>query len=220
MGRPECIGVFRESFDLALRIQDRPEAAVVAFNLGHAYLSLPPLRNLDEAERWYRKSADLRTKSDQMLRAASLVQLSIVAYERFLEARAAKKPQPELLRHFNDALRGCREGLEMTPPDAVGQLAAAHSELGAIYDAGGDLDHSLHHYRETIRLFEVQGNLYHAATARYNVALVLAQASRFADARQYAEAALRDYQTYGANAADEVQRMLDLISQIAKAATA
>jgi len=43
-------------------------------------------------------------------------------------------------------------------------------------------------------------------------------AAHLADAWQYAEAALRGFQTYGAGAADDIQKTLDLIAEIAKAA--
>jgi tetratricopeptide (TPR) repeat protein len=219
-GRPECVDGYRESFDLLLRINDGPAAANPAFNLGHAYKDLSALRDLDEAELWYRKSLDLRAKGDRMYRATSLGQLGLVAYERFREARAAKQPAPELLRHLNHALRQYREALEMTPPDAVGQFATIHNALGVIYRNAGDLDRALPHCRESIRLEEAQGNLYGAALTRDNVAATLMQAGRLADARQYAEAALRNFQAYGAGAADEVQQTLALITYIAKAATA
>jgi tetratricopeptide (TPR) repeat protein len=220
MGRSECVGATRESFELALGAQDRSTAGRSAFNLGNAYLTVPALRDLDEAERWYRKSLDLRVKGDRMSTAMSLGQMGLVAYERFREALASKKPEAELRRHLNDALRWYREALEMTPTDAVGQLAAAHNGLGIIYNIAGDLDRALDHYRESIRLQEAQGNLYGAAEARRNVAITLEGAGRFADARQYAEAALLGFQTYGAGAADRVQDTLALISRIAKAATA
>jgi tetratricopeptide (TPR) repeat protein len=153
-------------------------------------------------------------------RAGTLGQLGSVAYERFLDARSAKKPDREILRHLTDALRWYHEALERTPPDAVGCLAVGHSELGVIYRNAGDLDRALHHYRESLRLEEVQGNLYGAAQTRYNVALALMDDGQFADARQYAEAALRNFQAYGGGAADDVQKTLALISSIAKAATA
>ncbi len=53
--RPECVEAYRESFDLAMQIGDRPLAAVAALSLGNAHLGL---RDLDEAERWYSKSLD------------------------------------------------------------------------------------------------------------------------------------------------------------------
>jgi hypothetical protein len=64
---------------------------------------------------------------------------------------------------------------------------------------------------------ESAGNLYGAAQARYNVALALANAGRFADARDYANAALRNFQTYRASAQQDVQKALDLIADIDKA---
>ena len=110
--------------------------------------------------------------------------------------------------------------LEITPSDAVDQLAVIHNQLGNIYDDASDHDRARSHYSEAIRLREARGNLYAAAQARYNLAIALRKAGSFADAREYAEAALRDYQTYGPGAANEVQETLALISAIAKAATA
>jgi tetratricopeptide (TPR) repeat protein len=218
-GRPECIDAFRESFDLRLGTEDRSGAAVAAFNLGSTYATLPELRNLDEAERWYRRGLEIAPAGDRMLRAGSLGQLGYVANERFKDARAAKKPKPEILRYLNDALRWYREALEATPGDAVDYVATTHNQLGNIYRSSGDPDRALHHYRESIRLQETQGSLYGAAGTRYNVAVALAQAGRFADARQYAEAALRGYQAYGPGAADDVQRTQALIAAIDEAAT-
>lgn len=219
-GRPECVDAYRESFDLAQRIGERLGAAGAAYNLGHAYKNVPALRNLDEAERWYSQGLDLTPGGDSLYRAGGLGQLGLIAHERLEEARSAKKPEAELLRHLNDALRRYSEALEMTPPDATGQLAPIHNALGAIYCGAGDLDRGLRHYRESIRLEEARGNLYGAATTRYNVAATLTDAGCFADARQYAEAALRGLQTYGAGAKDMVDLALDLIADIAKAAPA
>ena len=215
MGRAECVEAYRESFDLAQRIGDSPGAAVSAFNLGHAYLDLR--HDLTEAEQWYRRSLELTAEGDRMGRAGCLGQLGKVAWGRFVGARRAKQPEAVLLHYLNDALRFYHQELELTPPDAVGQSAVAHNALGAIYGDAGQLDRALHHYREAIRLFESAGDVYHAAQARYNAALALANAGRFADARDYALAALRNYQTYGAGAQQEIQDTLDLIARIDEA---
>jgi hypothetical protein len=82
------------------------------------------------------------------------------------------------------------------------------------------VDRARSHNNEAIRLRESQGNLYAAAQARYNVAIALRKAGRLADARQYADAALHDFQTYGAGAADMVDKTLTLISDLAKTDTA
>jgi len=215
MGRAECVAAYRESFELAQRIGDGSGAAVSAFNLGNAYLNLR--HDLTEAERWYRRSLELRAEGDRMYRATSLGQLGRVALERFQEARRAKQPEAVLLRHLNDALGFYHQALEMTPPDAIGQLAVVHSQLGAIYGDAAQLDRALHHYREAIRLFESAGNPYGAAQARYNVGVALLNAGRFADARDYADAALRNYQTYGDSAEQDSRKTLDLIAAIDKA---
>lgn len=215
-GRPECVKAYRESLDLAMQIGDRPGAAVAAFSLGHAHLDL---RDLDEAERWYRKSLELRAEGDLLGGVGCLGQLGHVALERFKEARKAKKPESKLRGHLNDALRSYNQALDMTPPDAIGQLAVAHQALGSIHDEAGDLDRALHHYRESIRFEELQGNLYGAAQTRYNVTFALRRAGRLTDAREYALAALRNFRDC-ASAADEIQQTLDLISDIAKAVVA
>ena len=215
MGRAECVAACRESFDLLQRIGDGPTAAVSAFNLGSAHLDL--LHELTEAERWYRRSLELRAESDRMYRATSLGELGHVALERYSEARRTKQPEALFLRHLNDALGFYHQALEMTPPDAVGQLAVAHSQLGWIYGDAGQLDHALPHYRESIHFHESAGNLYGAAQTRHNVAVDLLSAGRFADARDYAHAALRNFQTFGASAQQDIQKMLDLIADIDKA---
>src|SRR5580658_9900912 len=144
--------------------------AVVAFNHGTACQNLAAIRDLGQAERWYRRSLELRAKGDRMGRAKCLGQLGSDAYERFREARNTK-PAPELMRHLNDALGRYRDALDMTPPDAVGQLAPIHNELGNIYGGAGDLDRAPHHCRESIRLNEARGDPYGAATTRRNLAI-------------------------------------------------
>ena len=220
LGRPECVDSYRESFDLAIRIDDRPDAAIVAFNLGHACKDLSPLRDLDESERWYRRSLELRPEADGLHRAKSLAQLGNIALQRCREARSMNAPETERRRHLEDALRFYLQHLEMVPPDAVGSLAVAHNQLGIIYHDANDLDRALHHYRASIRFYKSAGDLYGAARPQYNIALALLGSKRFADAREYAAAALRNYQTYGSSAAKEVQKTLDLIALIAKAASA
>ena len=55
----------------AQRIGDRAAEAVAAFNLGHAYKDLPALRDLDAAERWYRRSLELDDPRDRLGARAS-----------------------------------------------------------------------------------------------------------------------------------------------------
>ena len=218
-GNPNCVEAFGEAAGLCQRIGDQAGEAAVASNLGHAYKDLPSLRDLDEAERWYTRSLQLRQESDRIGRAHCLGQLGSVAYERFRDARAANKPDEELLAHINAAADLDHEALHLFPADAINELARTRYRLGNIYGEAGDLDHALKHFRESIRYDEMQDNRYGAAQTRFNVAVTLLDAGRLADARDYAYAALRNYQEYGDRADDEIQETQRLIAGIEAAAS-
>ncbi|MCA9223524.1 MAG: hypothetical protein KDA71_24595, partial [Planctomycetales bacterium] len=53
-----------------------------------------------------------------------------------------------------------------------------------------------------------------AALSRYNVAIALSRFRRFADARDFAQAALRDFKKFGAAAANEVEDTERLLAEI------
>jgi tetratricopeptide (TPR) repeat protein len=204
-----------EDYNLSLRIiGDRPGAAITAYNLGHAYLTLPALRDLEEAEHWYRRSLELLHERDRLGRGRCHNQLGLMALERFKEARAAGHQEEELLRHLNDAARFYHQALDLLPPNALDDLVIAHGQLGNTYGRADDLNRALGHYQQAIRHAEAGANFYEAARYRFNVALALARAGRLADAREYAHAALRNYQTYGDRAAEEIERTQGLIADI------
>jgi tetratricopeptide (TPR) repeat protein len=213
-GWAECVASYTESLGLTKAIDDRPATATVAFNLGGAYKYLPAIRDLALAERRYRESLDILSQSDNQGRAKCHMQIGSVAIERFYEAKVAGRAEKELFQHLNDALRAYQQALAMLPKHAVDDLAVAHNNLGEVYGRAGDLDHALPHYREAIRYREAQGNRYGAGRARYNVAILLAQHGRLPDARLYAEAALRDFESYGTRAADMVQLARQLLAEI------
>jgi tetratricopeptide (TPR) repeat protein len=214
LGQPACLDSYRESYQRALRIRDGPGAATCAYNLGTAHKDLAEIRDLAEAERWYQRSLELRSQGDRLGRAKSLIRLGSVAYERFKDGRGAGKPEDELTKHLQSALDLCNQALELIPENAITDLATVHNELGNIYGAAGDLDRALAHYRESIGYRESTGNLYDAALTQYNIALALAQGGRFPDAKEYALAAVRNYETYGEGAKDDVLKTRKLIDYI------
>jgi tetratricopeptide (TPR) repeat protein len=218
LGQPECISAYEESLELSEQIGEKAGAAICAFNLGRAYTDIPAIRDLAQAERWYRRSLELHDERDRLGRSNCLNQLGLVAQERFREARKVARSEEELLRHLNAAVQYYHQALDLTPPNAVDALAVTHNALGAIYGDAGNLDRALPHYRESIRYEEMQGNLYGAAQTRFNVAIALADAGRLAEARLYAQAALRNYvENYGDGAAAETQRTHGLIEEIERA---
>jgi tetratricopeptide (TPR) repeat protein len=198
---PGCVEAFNEALELCRRIGDRATEAIITLKLGNAYLTVPGLRNLDEAERWYRLSLNRREQSDVIGRARCIGQLGTVNYERFIEAREAGRTDAEVLAHLRAALIAHQQSLDLFPAEAVNELAVAHNQLGLIYRDGGQIDAALHHYQEAIRYDEAAGNLYGAAQTRGNMAVVLALSGRFHDALLWAQAALRDFETQGGSAA-------------------
>ncbi len=213
-GRVDCVGSYMEAAKTARRAGDRVVEADAAFNLGLVYITLPDVRNLLEAERWYRRSLELYGEEHRHGQAKCLGQLGLVAYECFSDALAAKRPGKELVEHLSAAVRFCHEALDLLSLGAVGDLATIHSYLGLIYGAGGALDRALSHYQDAIRYKEQQGDLHGAAQARMSVAIDLAGANRLADARAYALAALRNFETYGDRAADKIQQIYNFVAQI------
>jgi tetratricopeptide (TPR) repeat protein len=137
-----------------------------------------------------------------------------VAIVRFKRARDAKEPEAEWFHHVNTALQFYRQALQEFPQTNVQGQAVTHSALGMIYSDVGDVDHALMHFREAIRYDEGTGELYGAAKTRFNVAITLAQSGRFADALEYARAALRNFETYGDGATQDLEETQQLITQI------
>jgi len=213
-GKVECIEAYTEASELYQRNGNRPNEAIAAFNLGHAYKDLPTVRDLAQAEYWYRRSLELRDERDRLGRGKCLTTLGDVTYEHFKETRAHQQPETELGLHFNTALKFYQQALALLPPNAVDDLAVTHNQLGNIYGDVGDFARALPHYQESIRYKEAAGNHYHAATARYNVALTFLRQGRRADARDYAHAALRGFELYGDGAADMIEETKALLRKI------
>ncbi len=214
-GAAECVAHYQESYELSLRIGEQAGAATCALNMGHAYTGdLPTLRDLAQAEAWYRRSLELCSEQDCLGRASAQDQLGFVAYARFQEARQAGQPLDLLTEHLNAALHACQHALAMLPPDAVDARAITHNMLGVIYKNAGQTEQAIAHYRESIRYKEQVGDLYAAAGTRYNVARAYAQAGRYDDALLFARAALRNFEDFGPPAADRVARARELIEEI------
>jgi tetratricopeptide (TPR) repeat protein len=214
--QPACIEAYTEALELKRRIGNRPGEAITAFNLGTAYKDLPELRDLDAAMRWYQHSLDFYDKADRLGRSRCVAQLGYVHLERFKEAPATSRPEAELLAHLNAAADAYQQALELLPADAIGELAVIHNALGVIYDNGGQLEVALRHWQESIRYKEAAEDRYGAAVARGNIAIALTKGGRLGDGLLWAQAALRDYQTYGDRATAaiaEIKRLIAIIEQ-------
>lgn len=216
-GKPGCIVSIKEQYNLNFSIGYLPGAAIAAFNLGHAYMIVPGLQDLVQAESWYRKSLELRQDQDRQGQAICYSQLGQVATMRYSKTVAASGRNEEAWNHLVEAERLYQQALDLLPADSVQYLAVAHNQLGLVYTDAGNLDRALFHWREATRYFEQENNWYNAATTRYNIALNLAKVGRFTDALLYADAARRNYEKYGDRAAAEIQGTEALIAQIKQA---
>lgn len=214
LGQAECVPAYEEALEHSEQIGERTGAAICAFNLGHAFRRLPTLRDLEQAESWYRRSLELCNERDRLGRGRCLGQLGQVTYNRFLETRAGGQPEEEFLKHLNKAINIYHDALNLFPGDAVNDLAVTHNQLGIIYHSAGYFDRALQHYREAVQRFEQAGALFNAAETKFNVAIMFFNAGRREEALEYAEAALRGYESYGEGAADNIARTRRLIAAI------
>ncbi|MBN1449877.1 MAG: CHAT domain-containing protein [Anaerolineales bacterium] len=212
--KPECADNYKETIPIYQQIGDRPAEAVLVFNLGHAYKNLPALRDLDEAERWYQRALELENPNDKKGQGLDLLQLGTVAYERFKDAKKEGKTEEELLQHLNTAVDYYQQALALLPPDAVDDLAVTHNQLGNIYADAGDLERALEHYNKAIKYCEMGGNYFNAGLFQENVALAIAPQGRKDDALLYANAAIKNFQRYGAGAQQAIQKVQRTIEWI------
>ena len=89
-GDAACLKQYQESLAIDRRIGHKAGQAVDEYNLGHAYMELPAIRDLDAAEAAYRRSLDLRNPTDALGRSKCIKQIGMVHYERFKEGTNAK----------------------------------------------------------------------------------------------------------------------------------
>ncbi len=214
LNKADCVVAFEESLALFERIGERAGAARSALAIGQAYKDIDAMRALADAEYWLRHSLKMRPEHDRQGQAISLRELGGVALSRFWEARDANAPEAELLRHLNTALQFYSQTLWEFPQHGVDELAVAHHVLGRIYAEYSDVDRALGHFCKSIRYHEKAGNLYKGTGTRYDVALVLAASGRLASALEYARDALRNFETFGDDAAQDIEQTQQLITRI------
>lgn len=195
----EAAAALLEAKDLCSRIGDRHGEAIAAFNLGHAYLNITALRDLEAAESWYQTS--LKLFDHDADRAICHGQLGRVALERFDAARRtqADAALTDLLRQAEGAYQ---TALTLTPADAHADLAVLSNMLGAVYRRAGMIDAAAKHYAAAVKHHLANDNRFGAGRARYNLALLYFEHNQFANAKLYGAAALDDFRSYHGRAAD------------------
>ena len=176
-GDAECVQYFRESISHSRRISNKLGEVISEFNLGHAYMKLPTIRDLDAAEAAYRRSLDLCNPNDALGRSRCINQIGMVHHERFFEARQRKDRAETLLRHAQAAEAHYLEGLGLCPKDALTDLAPKHNQLGILYRQIGQLDSAREHYEQGAQYFEKAGDRFQAGSVRFNMSLMYVRAA-------------------------------------------
>jgi tetratricopeptide (TPR) repeat protein len=229
-GSPDCVAAYEETIRYTQRIQDTAAEATAHFNLGHAYMQIPAIPNLDAAEAAYQQSMALRDPNDTLGRAKCIGQLGMVHHERFRESRQRGDPAATMLKHALAAERQYHQALALCPPTALTDLGPIHHQLGKLYAEVGQTEPAREHYEKAAQYFEQTGVHYNAGKTRFNIANMYLQAARrepapsrqrdlLLRAQAYAQAALRDFQHYQGRAAKDEAKAQRLLADIAQALT-
>ena len=227
-GSANCVAAYEETVRHDQRIGDTATEAIAHYNLGHAYMELAAIRDLDAAAAAYTRSLELFDTNDGLARSLAIKQIGMVHYERFNEARRQGAPAPVQLAHVQAAERHYQQALALCPPTAIGDLGMFHQALGGLYTEVYQIEEARRHCEQAVQYLEQVGNRYEAGRTRSNLAVMYAQAAgrEASPARQrdllrrglaYAQASLRDYQHFQGRAAAEEARAQGLIDEIGAA---
>jgi tetratricopeptide (TPR) repeat protein len=212
----KCAKAFREAIELDRRIGNNIGEAMSALNLGNSYLAISELRDLDEAEYWYKYGLQILGSANDTSRSRCIAQLGFVHWLRFVDARAKGSFANELLRYLNAARSAYHEVIELLPAGPATELAIAHGQLGLIYDAAGDLEKAMSYWIKALQHDESVGDRYGSGKIRRNIAMAWATRSRLDMALLWARASLVDFQACGSSGrdmAEHVQRLIDRIEE-------
>jgi tetratricopeptide (TPR) repeat protein len=226
-GSPDCVAAYEEAIRYDQRIQDTAGEAIDHYNLGHTYMEVPDIRDLDVAEAAFQRSLALHDPNDALGRSRCIQQIGMVHHERFDESRQRGEPAETVLKHAQAAEQHYHQALDLCPPTALAGLSPTHNQLGTLYAQLGQTEPAREQFEKDVQICEQTNDRYVAGQVRGNMALMYAQAAgrETAPARRrdlllraqaYAQAALRDFQHYqGRAAADEAkaQGLLELIDE-------
>jgi hypothetical protein len=242
--RSDCVGAYQRAIDLYERLNDHRAAAGYAMNLGSSYQELPFLNDLDQAERWFEFSLAALGDADTLMAGRCFIGLGAVAFTRLEgeimaynyaqrdldRARqgddANEETNKQLAAHREERLGRIRTlfdgsyaaynnaGARFVQIEALSDLADLSARQGELASTVGQIEPALRFWREAVRRFEAMGNRRRAGEARLSIAGALTNRKRFADAREYAAAALLDFEATAVTAENEIQTAKRLINRI------
>jgi len=154
-------------------------------------------------------------------------QIGMVHQARFHEARKRGESSNTVGAHWEAAQTYLLGSLRLCPDDALPDLAPIHAQLGILYNDAGQLNLAREQYEQAAQCSEKAGDRFQAVRVRLNIALMYLEApatsseasttkTNLQRARDYAEAALRDFKHYSGRAVEQearAQRILDRINE-------
>lgn len=188
-----CVNLLKEALRLAEQSDDLLGQVATSFNLGRAYMMVPSITDLGEAEAWGQRALTLCPKDDLWRLGKCYKHLGFVALMRSEE-------QPEDKREsylLNECYPHLSKALSLLPEHCVDDLAETHDLLGMLFREISKTDESLEHFRKSLRYREASGNKSAAAITRISMAEVLALDGRLVEAREFAESAYHNFKGLG-----------------------
>ncbi|HXY34545.1 MAG TPA: CHAT domain-containing protein [Planctomycetaceae bacterium] len=224
----ECVTHFNEAIRIFQRIGAKAGQAIAEFNLAHAYKDIASIRDLDAAEAAYRRSLDMFDENDASRRSKCMQQIGMVHQERFDEARERGEAAEILLGHWEAAHKYLLQALQLCPDNALPDLGPMHNQLGILYKDAGQANHAREQFEEAVQCYEKAGDRLSAGKTRENIALMYLQApatgtdsstieANLRRARDYEEAALRDFQHFQGRVAKQETKANRILEQINEA---
>jgi tetratricopeptide (TPR) repeat protein len=216
LGEPDSADVIRESLAIYKAFGHTVAQAASCFTLGSVYLDVAAVRDLDQAEFWYRESLSLLPAEDKLDRGKCLGQLGLIAFERYAETASSSRSVEGVAASLAEAASYYEQALVTIPANYLEDQGTTHIQLGTIYASAGDTDRALRHYQQAIRLYGMVGNMISAGETRLNAARILAAAGRLLDAREYANAAFENFLPFKDAVPDRMVRVQALLRSLAE----
>ncbi|MBU0908772.1 MAG: CHAT domain-containing protein [Proteobacteria bacterium] len=219
----KCIENLEEALILYERAADSIGGCRCAEGLCLANLKL---NKFGEAEKWCNYAIRHVDSKNSGVVGGLLTLLGQIHYEHFQFLASIQGGSEEFQKTKWDRARSClpearkslKTALNLLPQFRVALRAKAHRLLGSVFSHLDENEQAFTHLSEAIKCNEEVGQIESAMGARIELAVLLLNSNRFADARQYAYTALQ----YASRNADwkyseqDLRQILDIIEERAK----
>jgi hypothetical protein len=214
-GKIDCVATYEEAYALARDSDSTHLQQMLSLNLSRAYAEVTKPPDLVKAETFASRSLELCAISDNRARAACMIQLGQVYWQRLHQAAESDRSREDVIHYAQEFASSCWAALSLLPPDAVEQRAAVLARMGNAFGFVGDLKESRQYFQESIQLYSDAGRLYEAAKVRGRAALNFRRHGAYQDALAYAEAALSDFRQLGKD--DDIAIATRVVAEIKEA---